>query len=175
MLFQSQDKDLIRQCLQNNRLAQKQLFDRYYRAMFNVALRIVKNEDICYDAVQESFIRVFNNLHQFKFKSTLGAWIKTIVVREAIRQLKPKLETQEGCNASFEPIFWPEDLSSEYVFKAIMELPDGYRTIFTLVEIEGYTHKDVSRMMDISEGTSKSQLYFAKKRLQKRLSGIYER
>jgi RNA polymerase sigma factor (sigma-70 family) len=172
MQFQSQDKILIGRCLQNERAAQKELFERYYKGMFNVALRIVKDEELCYDVVQDAFILVFNHLHQFNYKSTIGAWIKTIVVREAIRKIKPQLQAEDSANLKYEPIEWPEAMSSEYLSKAIMELPDGYRTVFTLIEIEGYTHKDVSRMMSISEGTSKSQLYLAKKKLQKRLSGI---
>ncbi len=88
MLFQSHDRNLINRCLQNNRLAQKELFDRYYKAMFNIALRIVKDEELCYDVVQETFIHVFNNLEQFQFKATIGSWIKTILVREALRRMK---------------------------------------------------------------------------------------
>ncbi len=172
MLFQSHDKNLIHRCLQNNRLAQKELFDRYYKAMFTIALRIVKDEEVCYDVVQETFIRVFNNLDQFQFKATLGSWIKTILVREAIRRIKPDFRESNLEDKQTEPVIWPEDLSGEYLHQAIMGLPDGYRTVFTLVEIEGYSHKEVAKMMSITEGTSKSQLFYAKKNLQRKLSGV---
>jgi RNA polymerase sigma factor (sigma-70 family) len=172
MFFQSPDKNLIHQCLQNNRLAQKELFERYYKAMFTIALRIVKDEELCYDVVQEAFILVFNNLDQFQFRATLGSWIKTILVREAIRRMKLSLRESKQEEKQKEPIIWPEDLSGEYLHQAIMELPDGYRTVFTLIEIEGYSHKEVAKMMSITEGTSKSQLYYAKKSLQQKLSVV---
>jgi len=138
--------------------------------MFNIALRIVKDEDLCYDVVQETFILVFNNLEQFQFKATIGSWIKTILVREAIRRMKLNFKEHTTEEIAQEPVIWPEDLSGEYLHQAIMELPDGYRTVFTLIEIEGYSHKEAAKMMSITEGTSKSQLYYAKKSLQRKLS-----
>lgn len=163
------DKRLVKRCLQNDRIAQKELFDKYYKAMFNTALRIVGNKESTHDAVQETFIHVFNNLHQFQFRSTLGAWIKKILIREALRK-KKKINPDSGRVGTFEePVVWPEDLSGDYLQKAIMELPDGFRMVFTLVEIEGYSHKEVAQILHISEGTSKSQLYHAKKSLQKKL------
>jgi RNA polymerase sigma-70 factor (ECF subfamily) len=171
MLFSSKDNNLVHKCLRNDRRAQKELFDRYYKAMFNTALRIVKDEETCYDVVQEAFILVFNNLEQFAFKSTIGAWIKTIVVRQAIHKIRPEVKAGTTIQ-NYDAIVWPEDLSGEYLQKAILELPDGYRTVFTMVEIEGYTHREVAEMMQISEGTSKSQLYQAKRMLQKKVSGL---
>jgi RNA polymerase sigma factor (sigma-70 family) len=172
MLFQSHDRNLINRCLQNNRLAQKELFDKYYKAMFNIALRIVKDEELCYDVVQETFILVFNNLEQFQFKATIGSWIKTILVREAVRRLKVSFRESDLVEKQAESIIWPEDLTEEYLHQAIMELPDGYRMVFTLIEIEGYSHKEVAKMMSITEGTSKSQLFYAKKSLQQKLSHV---
>lgn len=169
MLFSLKDNNLVHKCLRNDRRAQKELFDRYYKAMFNTALRIVKDEETCYDVVQEAFILVFNNLEQFRFKSTIGAWIKTIVVRQAIHKIRPEVTTQSPIQ-NYDAIVWPEDLTGEYLQKAILELPDGYRTVFTMVEIEGYSHREVAEIMQISEGTSKSQLYHAKRMLQKRLT-----
>ena len=172
MFLHSYDKRLVKRCLQNDRMAQKELFDKYYKAMFNTALRIVGDKETTYDAVQDTFIHVFNNLRQFQFRSTLGAWIKKILIREALRK-KKIIHHDSGQNGSFkEPVIWPDDLSGDYLQKAIMELPDGYRIVFTLVEIEGYSHKEVAQIMHISEGTSKSQLYHAKKCLQKKLAGI---
>jgi RNA polymerase sigma factor (sigma-70 family) len=172
MLFHSHDRQLINKCLQNDRIAQKELFEKYYKAMFNIALRIVGNEEITYDVLQDTFIHVFNNLNQFQFRSTLGAWIKKILIREALRKTR-QIPHDSGQNGDFkEPVIWPDDLSGDYLQKAIMELPDGFRLVFTLVEIEGYSHKEVAHMMNISEGTSKSQLYYAKKSLRKKLTEI---
>jgi len=172
MFKRSHDKQLINKCLENNRLAQNELFEKYYKAMFTIALRIVRDEDATYDVVQETFINVFNNLHQFRFISTLGAWIKTILVREALRKIRPSFPETGQASAPLEPIVWPDDLAGDYLQKAIMELPDGFRLVFTLIEIEGYSHKEAARLMNISEGTSKSQLYYAKRSLQKKLTSL---
>jgi RNA polymerase sigma-70 factor (ECF subfamily) len=165
----SQDKKLVTRCLENKRNAQKELFDKYYRAMFTIALRIVGNEEETYDVVQDTFINVFNNLDQFRFQSTLGAWIKKILIREALRKIKPSFQDSQP-GKPVDPIIWPDDLSGDYLHKAILELPDGFRLVFTLIEIEGYSHKEVAEIMKISEGTSKSQLYHAKKSLQNKLA-----
>jgi len=140
--------------------------------MFTIALRMVRDENETYDVVQETFIQVFNNLHQFRFKSTLGAWIKAILVREALRKIKPAFSDIVQPADRLEQVVWPDDLSGDYLQKAVMDLPDGYRLVFTLVEIEGYSHKEVAQIMNITEGTSKSQLYYAKKNLQKRLIAL---
>ena len=173
MFFTSEDKRLIDKCLKNDRMAQKDLFEKYYTAMFNIAFRIVREEDLAYDVVQETFIIVFNNLHRFQFRSTLGVWIRKILVREAVRKVKWKTGNEQELKEEIkDPVVWPDDFTGEYLHKAIMALPDGYRLVFTLVEIEGYSHKEVAQMMNISEGTSKSQLYYAKKNLQKKLSNL---
>lgn len=170
-LFHLNDRRLVDKCLLNDRIAQKKLFEKYYVAMFNVALRITGNEDLAYDSVQDAFINVFNNLHQFQFKSTLGAWIKTILVREALKYIKDKKLTFDSFEENnIDPIIWPDDISSDYLHKMILELPDGFRTIFTLIEIEGYSHKEAAKFLSISEGTSKSQLFRAKKKLQMKLT-----
>ena len=172
MFLQTNEKRLVKRCLQNDRTAQKELFDRYYKAMYNTALRIVGDRETTNDVLQETFIQVFNNLEQFQFRSTLGAWIKKILFREALRK-KKDINPGSGQSGTYkEPVIWPDDLSGDYLQKAIMDLPDGFRMVFTLVEVEGYSHKEVAHMMNISEGTSKSQLYHAKKSLQKKLEGI---
>jgi len=172
MFLQKSEKRLVSRCLQNDRIAQKELFEKYYKAMYNTALRIVGDKDKTYDVVQETFIHVFNNLHQFQFRSSLGAWIKKILFREALRKKKENNLDSGQAGTYEEPVIWPEDFSGDYLQKAIMELPDGFRMVFTLVEIEGYSHKEVAQMMHISEGTSKSQLYHAKISLQKKLEGM---
>ena len=126
MLFPSHEKQLVNRCLQNNRNAQKELFEKYYKAMFSIALRMVKDEDETYDVIQEAFISVFNNLHQFQFRSTLGAWIKVIVVREALKKVKPDFSNTND-PVSYEPVMWPDDLTGDYLTKAILDLPDGFR------------------------------------------------
>lgn len=128
------------------------------------------------DVLQEAFIQVFRDIKQFRGDSTIGAWIKTIVVRNAIRKIKREKDfmlTEEI--DSNEVVQWPEEMYGEDLEKAILSLPAGYRTIFLLIEVEGYKHKEVAEILNISEGTSKSQLYYAKKQLQTILIDFIDR
>ena len=170
------EQQLISQCLATDqptirRVAQRQLFERYKRAMFSTAYRILNDYDHANDALQEAFVEVFRHLDQFAFRSTLGAWIKTIVVRQAIRkqQLEGRFLSLDE-NQHDQPAPFRDTLTGAELDAAIRTLPEGARTIFLLVEVEGYAHKEVSRMLGISEGTSKSQVSYAKKLLRQRLS-----
>lgn len=160
------DAELIQACLANNRLAQKQLYDRYCNAMYTLAYRITGDFESANDVLQEAFIKVFTHLSGFRQESTLGAWIKTIVVRTALSKLR-KTVKEEPLDANYreEAVDWSHHLDIEYLEKAIQSLPEGYRAVFMLVEVEGYAHKEVAEMLGISIGTSKSQLFYAKKRL----------
>ncbi len=143
------------------------MYDRYCDAMFTIAFRIINDYDNANDALQEAFIQVFRDIKQFKGNSTLGAWIKTIVVRTSIKKFrKEDVFTQLEIHHNGETISWPEEMQGADLEKAILALADGCRTIFLLIEVEGYKHKEVADMLNISEGTSKSQLHYAKKQLQ---------
>lgn len=160
------EAELIQACLKNNRLAQKKLYERYNQAMYTLAYRITGDFDTANDVLQEAFLKVFQSLSKFRRESTLGAWIKTIVVRTALSKLRKKvfMEPLEN-HHSDNMIDWGHHMDIEYLEKAILQLPEGYRAVFTLIEIEGYSHKEVAKLLGISVGTSKSQLFFAKKRL----------
>ncbi|MEQ9426538.1 MAG: RNA polymerase sigma factor [Cyclobacteriaceae bacterium] len=166
--------ELVEECLANNRSMQKSLYDRYKDAMYSTLCRMLNDEDDAADALQEAFIQVFKNLKSYRKQSSLGAWIKTIVVRAGLAKQKKKMvfeEIDEGKQV-IEPIVWDSNLTGEYLEQAIHELPEGYKNVFLLVEVEGYTHKEAAEIVGISEGTSKSQLYHAKKALQKTLSEL---
>ncbi len=164
------ESKLIQSCLDNDRLAQKELYNRYNKAMYTIAYRITGDFEMANDVLQDAFVNIFRNLAKFRQESTLGAWIKTIVVRTAIKLVKKRTR--------FEPIEdhqiggfvdWGTSLDTEYLEKAIQELPAGYRTVFVMIEIEGYAHKEVAELLDINVGTSKSQLFYAKKKLREKL------
>ena len=162
----ARDAALIERCLEGDRLAQKQLYMHYKDAMYTLAYRITGDYDLANDVLQDAFVNIFRRLDQYQGKSTLGAWIKTIVVRAAIKTSKKKLQFEPLDHHSINSqIDWGHYLETEYLEKAILSLPEGYRTVFMLVEVEGYGHKEVAKMLDISEGTSKSQLFYAKKKL----------
>ncbi len=161
---------LIQRCLQQDRLAQRQLYESYKTAMFTVAYRILADADDAHDALQEAFIAAFTDLNTFRQESSFGSWLKTIVIRKALYKNKWKrhYETYETA-ANQETPAWQGDITGEDLDYAIRNLPDGCRAVFTLIEVEGYSHKEVANLLQIAEGTSKSQLSHAKKLLQKAL------
>jgi RNA polymerase sigma-70 factor (ECF subfamily) len=165
MPFFSEEK-IIEGCLKNDRVAQKALYDQYKKKMYTLAYRITNNYDDASDVLQEGFIFVFENLGSFKRESQLGTWIHTIMARTALRKIRHRIsfedisETRES-----EPVDWGFEIDIQSLEKAIAELPDGYRSIFTLYEIEGFKHKEIAEMMGISINTSKTQLFKAKQML----------
>ena len=167
------ESELIEKCLQHDRLAQKELYERYCKAMYTAAYRITGDFESANDVLQDAFIKIFRALPKFRRESTLGAWIKTIVVRTALSKVKR--------TTTFEPlenhhlghaIDWGNRLDTDYLEKAIMALPEGYRTVFVLIEVEGYSHKEVADMLGITVGTSKSQLFYAKKKLRANIESL---
>ncbi len=160
------ESTLIARCIAHERLAQKELYERYKKAMYTLAYRVTNDFEAAAEVLQDAFLQVFKSLENFKGESTLGAWIKTIVVRTAYKKIKTKVIFEElPPQYSDVKIVFNEALSAEYLERAIQNLPEGFRAVFTLIEIEGFSHKETAEMLNISEGTSKSQLFHAKKRL----------
>ena len=167
------ENQLIEDCLKNDRVAQKALYERYSRAMYTVAYRITSDFDQANDVLQEAFVKVFQNLAGFRKESSLGAWIKTIVVRTALSKLRKKTPTSPLDEVRHDSqVDWGGHLEAEYLEKAIKALPDGYRTVFVLIEVEGFSHKEVAELLGITVGTSKSQLFYAKKNLRAIISKL---
>lgn len=174
MIRKEKELKLIKGCLKNDRRSQYELFDKYKDAMYTLIYRITGTHNNAEDALQEAFINIFLKLDTFKGESTLGAWIKTICIRSALKKTKATFDYEDIENINQESLFQiDENLSGIAIEKAIFNLTVGYRTVFTLIEIEGYKHKEVAEILNISEGTSKSQLFNAKKQLQKELQHIY--
>jgi RNA polymerase sigma factor (sigma-70 family) len=164
------EAELITGCLLHDRIAQRILYDRYKKAMYTLAYRITGDFDDANDVLQDAFIEVFRHLDQFRGYSTLGAWIKQIVVRKATRK-KRIVVWQNPDEQNTESIDWGDgEINVAHLETAIFGLPDGFRTIFVLAEVEGYTHREIAVMLNISEGTSKSQLFHAKRKLRNMLS-----
>lgn len=166
------ERELIDSCIANDRMAQRMLYERYKRAMFTLAYRITGDFELAGEALQDAFLKVFQFLGDFQGKSTLGAWIKTIVVRTAIRksQRRPmQYDELQPFNEKGALDWGIQALDAEYLERAIQSLPEGYREVFVLAEIEGLSHREIGEVCGISEGTSKSQLFYAKKRLREML------
>jgi RNA polymerase sigma factor (sigma-70 family) len=164
------EAELISGCLLNDRIAQRLLYDRYKIAMYTLAYRITGDFDDANDVLQDAFLEVFRHLDQFRSESSLGAWIKKIVVRKSTKK-KRIVIWQNPDESTGEIINWGEDeINVAHLEAAILLLPDGFRTIFILAEVEGYSHREIAAMLEISEGTSKSQLFHAKRKLRSILS-----
>jgi len=141
--------------------------------MFSTAYRMLNNSDDANDVLQEAFISVFKYIGSFRGESTIGTWIKTIVVRQALQKIRElKFFDTYPENGLEVPVDFLDDLSGEYLEQLILELPKGYRTVFLLIEVEGYNHREVAEILSISEGTSKSQLSRAKKMLRKKVEMV---
>ncbi|MCK6693823.1 MAG: RNA polymerase sigma factor [Thermoanaerobaculia bacterium] len=169
------ERQLIEACLNHDRRAQHLLYERYCKAMYTIAYRITGDFELAGETLQDAFLLVFRHLANFEGRSTLGAWIKTIVVRTAVRKAERRAPLPDELDLRKDPghLDWGgSGLDIEYLEKAILTLPDGYRTVFVLAEIEGYTHREIADLLGISEGTSKSQLWGAKKKLQTKLRGM---
>lgn len=164
-----QEKLLISRCLQNDRTAQKELYDLYKDQMYTLCYRICGNQADASDALQDGFLQVFRNLASFKGTSKLPTWIHTIIARKAIKQVKGQVYFDELTDANETIIDWGTNLDADYLEQAIADLPTGYRSIFTLYEIEGFKHREIAEFLNISESTSKSQLFKGKKMLQENL------
>lgn len=169
-------RHILDKCLRGNRQAQFELYRLYSKAMYNVCLRMLRNDMDAEDILQRSFIDVFSKLHTFRFQSSVGAWIKRIVVNNCINFLKKRrLEIQElddRVHGMCEEI--PEEKSYQYditaINQAIFKLPDGYRIVFSLYMLEGYDHKEIGEILGITEATSKSQYSRAKRKLRELLT-----
>lgn len=160
------ETELIDGCRKHDPKFQRQLYDRYKNAMYSLAYRLVGDFEDAQDVLQEAFIEVFRNLDSFKGESTLGAWIKTILTRKAIKKFRSRIRFEKYEDLPENTLIeWETGMDVEMLEKALLSLPEGFRTVLVLYEIEGYKHAEIARMLEISEGTSKSQLFYAKKKL----------
>lgn len=165
----NRDQELIIACLEGDRRAQKSLYLRYADAMYTLAYRIVNNTDLAHDALQDAFLEIFRDLWNYRGESTLGAWMKTIVIRCSYRTIQKEDRYSELPDSLEDVDLNYEHFTSQALDREIMALPDRSRTVFTLYEIEGYKHPEIAEMLGITASTSRTQLLYAKKLLQKKL------
>jgi RNA polymerase sigma-70 factor (ECF subfamily) len=160
---------LIKKAIANNREAQQQLFEQHSRKMLGVCRQYVKDLHHAEDLLLQGFLKVFTNLHNFKNEGSFEGWIRRIMVNTCISYLRKKNlvdlfdEYYVFNNAATESL---ENTSVEDIQKLIDRLPDGYKMVFNLFAIEGYKHSEIAVQLGVSESTSKSQLFKARKLLQ---------
>ena len=168
------DALLVQECLKGKSRAQKALFDKFAPKMLAVCYRYMKDKEESEDALQISMVKVFQKLDAFKQEGALEGWIRRIVVNTAIRHLERKKMSFKEID-DHQPDFPSVDpsayhfLGEEDLLKLISALPEGYRMVFNLSVIEGYSHDEIAEMLNIQAGTSRSQLVKARKMLQSQI------
>ncbi|MEN0049728.1 MAG: sigma-70 family RNA polymerase sigma factor [Bacteroidota bacterium] len=170
------DLNIIKACKKGDRKAQELLYRKYNAMLFGICLRYAKDRQEAQDFLQESLIVLFRDLHQYQPKAAFGAWLRRVTVNICLQQLRKKQNVfqthtiEEVCSNSIQK---EADIFSRFREKALLQmvqqLPTGYRVVFNLYVIEGYSHQEIADSLDISVNTSKSQLSRAKASLRKLL------
>ncbi len=159
-------------CIKNNAAAQEALYNRFSPRMLGVCYRFAKNREDAEDMLQEGFIKVFTQIHQYRNEGALEGWIRRIVVHTCINVLKKNKKFSESVDiihansVHIKEEIIPSIMQAKQVVECIRTLPIGYRTVLNLYAIEGYSHKEIADMLDIEESTSRSQYTRAKAMLE---------
>lgn len=168
------DEELVKGCLQDKRAFQEALYRKFADEMYAVVMMYAKDSDQAANILQDSFINVFRNLNKFRFESPLGGWIRRIVVNKSIeyfRKEKRKQEVIEDISAYQTPFLDEiiDQINAKEIVRLVNDLPAKAAMILKLYAIEGYKHHEIADMLEISEGTSKSQLNRARFLLKEKL------
>ncbi len=172
-------KEIINGCLKGNRRDQELLYRRHAAKLYAVCLQYSGNDEEARDILQEGFIKIFENLVNYKHEGSFDGWMRRIMVNTALEKYRSKhmLHRVDDIDQIPEPDAEPDNedyagLQAVDLMMIIRDLPPKYRMVFNLFAIEGYSHKEISSMMNISEGTSKSNLSRARVILQRRVNAF---
>ncbi len=173
------DKKLIKGCLKNNPIAQKELYNRFASKMYGICLRYTKDDMEAKDVMQDAFVKVFNNLIYFKYEGSLESWVKKIIINTAINSYRKNVTNYNSLEIDKVDVTEDNniisDISTQELLSIIKELPKGFRMIINLYAIEGYNHREIGEMLNISENTSKSQLSRARLIIQEKINKRYNK
>lgn len=165
-------KKLIKQCANNDPRAQKEIYQLFSGKLYSICLKYSKNKQEAQDNFQDGFITIFNKIGQFNFEGSFEGWMKRVMVNTVLLKYRNKtvlnIVTEEIPDEVIVDID-EEEISLEYLLNLIQELPDRYRMVFNLYVLDGYSHKEISDMMQIAEGTSKSNLARARAILKQKI------
>ncbi|GLR16341.1 DNA-directed RNA polymerase sigma-70 factor [Portibacter lacus] len=167
------EKEIIDGCKAGKSNAQKALFLKYGPIMLSVCRRYARHQMEAEDFVQDGFIKVFRHIDKFKEESKLGTWIRRIMINNALKHVSKSAFKRESIGIADN---YDQDidagtyakLSAEEIMKLVNELPTGYKIVFNLYAIEGYSHKEIAEQLEIGESTSRSQLLKARRMLQEK-------
>jgi len=173
------DKEIIQGCIARKRKYQERLYAQYSPKMFAICLRYASDYHKAEDILQDGFIKVYRNIHKFRFEGSFEGWLRRIFVNTAIehyRKAVPMYPIMEVNNSEFDVLHTNvlEKLAAQDLLKMVRQLSPGYRTVFNLYVIEGYSHKEIAKTLGISEGTSKSQLARARYILQRKVEQLQQ-
>lgn len=176
MFATDQHNEIVEACLKGDRKAQYTLYQLYSKAMYNICIRMVRDELEAEDILQLSFVDVFKHLKSYKGQSTIGAWIKRIVINNCLNFIKKKKLMTVEMDDEHMQISEESNTEQDYpvsvkeIQAAMLELPEGYRVVLNLYLFEGYDHAEIGEILNITESTSKSQYSRAKKKLRELLT-----
>ena len=160
------EAELIKACIKNDRTAQNELFRKYKDTLYFTSLKYCRNEADAEDNLHDAFITIFQKLKTYKNKGSFEGWIKRITIYKAIDKYKTKrplnVEIKENLLEDEVIVESEENLSLDQLLALIQDLPDQYRLVFNLYQMDGFSHKEIASLLNISEGTSKSNYHRAK-------------
>ncbi len=152
---------LIKQCADNDRKAQEQIYQLFAGKLFSICLKYSKNKQEAQDNFQDGFVTIFNKIGQFKFNGSFEGWMKRVMINTVLVKYRKKnvlnIITEEIPDEVIVDID-DDEVSLDFLLSLIQELPDRYRMVFNLYVLDGHSHKEISKMLHIAEGTSKSNL-----------------
>ena len=166
--------ELIRGCVKNDRVSQKKLFDTYAGKFMAIAKRYMKEDMSAEDVLMEGFCKIYNNIKSFKGEGSFEGWMRRIIVNTAINKIRKDnrdllVYQEELVDKGGVEMMYIESMSAKDMMNMIEKMPLGYRTVFNMFAIDGFSHKEIANELNIDEGTSRSQLSKARKFLQERL------
>ncbi len=173
----SAEEELIAGCLSGNRQAQRHLYDTYSRRFMAICIRYLKDQEQAEDVMIQSFMKIFEKLSQFQGKGSFEGWMKRIVVTQALMTIRSNRHlllsvSLEEATGNFESTAELSQLEAAELMELVQSLPLGYRTVFNLFAIEGYSHQEIGELLGISESTSKSQLNRARSVLKEKITSL---
>lgn len=174
------EQELIAGCIEGKSWAQRAIYDKYSAAMMSVCVRYVTDRETARDLLQEGFIKLFTKIGSFSGTGAFGGWVRRIFVTTALEYLrqndalKHSADIDEvGYFIEYDEVSVLDKISADDLMACVAQLSDGYRTVFNLYAIEGFSHSEIAEIMGISEGTSRSQFMRARKILQKSVLSLH--
>ncbi len=176
--YEADEQKVINACIRHERWAQKRLYEQYFGQMIGICMRYSATEDEAKDLVHDGFLKVFSGIGKYRRGTSMGAWMRKVMINTCIDAYRKhqcrRTETLAETGSMMQTHDDPLDIISENdILSAIQKLPDTYRTVFNLFVVEGFSHREISEILSITESTSRANLVKARIRLRELLQEIY--